>query len=98
MTGEESRFRQTPSPTSGAHLPQTPGFRSFLDLRDNVTPCFREPLPVIVLDRPKRRVMELDQSSAGFFAEPVLYGRYNWIRHHQRSIDLNQRGPLDRLH
>jgi len=70
---------------AGACLPQTPGFRSFLDLRENVTPSFREPLPVIVLDHPKRRMMELDQSSAGFFAQPVLSVRHNRMRHHQRS-------------
>src|ERR1700736_2675303 len=68
-----------PSPAVEVRLRRTPGFGFLLGPRKNLAPSLRHAVPVIVLDHPERHVMELDQRSAGFLAQPVLHVRHDRI-------------------
>ena len=64
----------------------------------HVRPALVHALPVVILNQTERCMMELDERSAIFLAQPVLQIGDNRIRHEQRTGKFNQRGPLDGLH
>src|ERR1035441_10289085 len=66
--------------------------------RVHVGPALSHALFVIVRNKSECHVVELDQRSPIFFAQPVLQIRNHRIRHEQRSGDFDKRRPLDGLH
>src|SRR5215470_1559786 len=81
----------------GESSPRTASLRALAHAGVDVAPTLSHTGPVVILDQSERRVMELDQRSARFFAQPVLHVRRDRIRHKKRPVELEQRRPLDRL-
>src|ERR1700722_3793968 len=73
-------------------------FRPLLDPIVDVRPSLLYALSVIVLNESERRMVKLNQSSAIFFAQPILQIRDHRIRHEKGSGNFQQRWPLDGLH
>src|SRR5947208_207347 len=73
-------------------------FRALLHAFVDLLPSPRHTFAMLVEDQAKCGVMELDQCSAFFFAEPVLQVVDHRIGHEQRPGYLDQRRLLDRLH
>src|SRR5579864_1244057 len=69
-----------------------------LDPPIDVGPSRRDAAAVLFLNHSEGSVMELDNSLAVLFAQPILHVRHNRVRHEQRPGNLQQRRTLDRLH
>src|SRR5262245_32638857 len=73
------------------------GFRLFSNAIVERRPAAHHALPEVVGNEAKRGMPERDQRSTVDFPEPVLQVRDDRHRHEQRSRDLEQCWPLDRL-
>src|ERR1700690_2419016 len=73
-------------------------FSVFTSAIVHVRPTLHHSLAMLVRNQSERQVMKLDQRSALHLTQPVLHVGADRIGHEQRPIELQQRGPLDRLH
>src|SRR5436309_1873869 len=74
-----------------------PGLGAPADALAERGPSFGQTLSVVVWHEPERRVPEHDERAAVDFLQAVLHVRHDRRRQEQRTGDLEQRGPLDRL-
>src|SRR5882724_2896782 len=107
LSGTRSRTRRVvrASSSSSRSMPSMSGIGLPFHLLDPAPdavyqkrPALRQLLAIAFREQADRRVAERDRGPPALFLEPVLKVRGHAERHHERSRDLEQRGPLDCLH